>query len=257
MLPKIANDIRKSDLEKWIAAISKKLAPKTIKVIIQSWRQACEFCIERGLLDKNPFLKAKHPHIVASKINPFTRDDVETLLSTADGWLENYLAFAFYTGARSCEILALRWDDIDMQKKTICISKSLVNGFVKQQTKTGVDRTIPLFDGLLPYIQKMSETKECEWVFSFGGDHLYGSADVMCAKKWKNLLEKCGIAYRSPRHTRHTFATIMVKHAAKGEFPMRYVSQILGHSNLDMTIKVYARFIEDEHLKIDRGLRVF
>ena len=31
----------------------------------------------------------------------------------------------------------------------------------------------------------------------------------------------------------------------------------LGHANLDMTIKVYARFIRDEHLKINRNLSVF
>ncbi|MBE3023035.1 tyrosine-type recombinase/integrase, partial [Campylobacter sp. 7477a] len=76
-------------------------------------------------------------------------------------------------------------------------------------------------------------------------------------RRWSKLCKECGVVYRSLRHTRHTFATHMVEKAVQGEMPLKWVSQILGHSSLDMTIKVYARFIKDEHLKIDRGLKIF
>ena len=221
------------------------------------WRRACEQAIEKGHIEKNPFAKVRRPKIGRSKTNPFTKEEIETMLSKATGRLESYLAFAFYTGARCCEILALKWTDIDLDSMTISITKSLVDGLVKNQTKTGEDRIVPIFAPLLPYIAALEKERDCDWVFSQKRDHLFGSISLFGNGKWRKFLADCGIPYRSARHTRHTFATHMVERAARGEIPLKWVSQILGHANLDMTIKVYARFIKDEHLGIDRGLGVF
>jgi len=256
-LPKNIEEIKKSDLERWVAQMQKRLAPRTIKHIIAHWRQACEFCIERNLIDTNPFLKAKHPMITRTNIEPFSKNEVETMLAKANGWFECYLAFAFFTGARTCEILALQWSDIDMKNMTISISKSLRGGIVRNKTKTGVNRVVPIFSGLVPYIEKLTKDRECDWIFSYNRDHLFGSDNISLNGRWKKFLQSCGIAYRSARHTRHTFATHMVEKAVKGEFSMKCVAQILGHSSLKMTLDVYARFLEDGHLKIDRSLDIF
>ena len=256
-LPKEAEKITSADTQKWVAAMQKNLAPSTIKRVVLCWSRACEQAIEKGAIKKNPFSRVKRPKIAPSKIDPFAKEEIETMLSNATGRLESYLAFAFYTGARCCEILALKWDDIDLDGMTMRISKSLVGGLVKSQTKTGEDRTIPIFEPLLPYIKELERQRESEWVFSEKKDHLFGSTSLFGNGKWRKFLAGCGIPYRSAMHTRHTFATHMVERAARGEIPIKWVSQILGHANLDMTIKVYARFIKDEHLKIDRGLAVF
>ena len=256
-LPKDAEKITTADTQKWMAQLEKSLAPTTIKRVVLCWRRACEQAIEKGHIEKNPFAKVRRPKIGRSKTNPFTKEEIEAMLSKATGRLESYLAFAFYTGARCCEILALKWTDIDLDSMTISITKSLVDGLVKNQTKTGEDRIVPIFAPLLPYIAALEKERDCDWVFSQKRDHLFGSISLFGNGKWRKFLADCGIPYRSARHTRHTFATHMVERAARGEIPLKWVSQILGHANLDMTIKVYARFIKDEHLGIDRRLGVF
>ena len=256
-LPKDVEKITSADTQKWVAAMQKSLSPSTIKRVVLCWSRACEQAVEAGKLVKNPFLRAKYPKIPCSKTDPFSAEEVDLMLSKASGRLESYLAFAFYTGARCCEILALRWDDIDLDSMTIRINKSLVDGLVKNQTKTGEDRTIPIFEPLVPYIKELALQRESDWVFSERGDHLFGSTSLFGSGKWRKFLADCEVPYRSARHTRHTFAPQMVERAARGELPLKWVSQILGHANLDMTIKVYARFIKDEHLKIDRNLSVF
>ena len=256
-LPKDVEKITSADIQKWVATMQKRLAPSTIKRVVLCWSRACEQAIEKGAIKKNPFRGVKRPKIASSKIDPFTKEEIETMLSNATGRLRSYLAFAFYTGARCCEILALKWDDIDLDSMTISISKSLVDGLVKNQTKTGEDRTVPIFEPLLPYIEGLARQGDSDWVFSERGDHLFGSTSLFGSSKWRKFLADCEVPYRSARHTRHTFATHMVERAARGEIPIKWVSQILGHANLDMTIKVYARFIKNEHLKIDRGLSVF
>ena len=220
-LPKDVGKITSADTQKWVAAMQKKLSPNTIKRVVLCWSRACEQAIEKGSIEKNPFLKVKRPKIASSKIDPFTKDE------------------------------------IDLDSMTIRIDKSLVDGLVKNQTKTGEDRTVPIFEPLMPYIKELAPQRDSDWVFSERGDHLFGSTSLFGNGKWRKFLAGCEVPYRSARHTRHTFATHMVERAARGEIPIKWVSQILGHANLDMTIKVYARFIKDEHLKIDRGLGVF
>ena len=164
-LPKDVEKITSADTQKWIAAMQKNLAPGTIKRVVLCWSRACEQAVEKGSIGKNPFSKVKRPKIAPSKIDPFTKDEIETMLSKATDRLESYLAFAFYTGARCCEILALKWDDIDLDSMTIRIDKSLVNGLVKNQTKTGEDRIIPIFEPLMPYIKELALQRESDWVF--------------------------------------------------------------------------------------------
>ncbi len=256
-LPKDAACIKKVDIQKWLAGLEEGLAPSTIKRVVLCWRRACEQAVEAGKLAKNPFVGAKYPKIPRSKTDPFSAEEVGLMLSKASGRLESFLAFAFYTGARCCEILALRWEDIDTQKMSISINKSLTDGLVKPRTKTGEDRMVPIFAPLLPYIARLKEDRDSEWVFSEREDHLFGSTSLFGNGRWRKFLAECGIPYRSARHTRHTFATHMVERAVRGEIPLKWVSQILGHANLDMTIKVYARFLQNEHMKIDRSINLY
>ena len=256
-LPKDAACIKKVDIQKWLAGLEEGLAPSTIKRVVLCWRRACEQAVEAGKLAKNPFVGAKYPKIPRSKTDPFSAEEVDLMLSKASGRLESFLAFAFYTGARCCEILALRWEDIDMEAMSISISKSLTDGLVKPRTKTGEDRIVPIFTSLAPYIARLKEDRDCEWVFSERGDHLFGSTSLFGNGRWRKFLAECGIPYRSARHTRHTFATHMVERAVRGEIPLKWVSQILGHASLDMTIRVYARFLQNEHMKIDRSINLY
>ncbi|QCD52524.1 tyrosine-type recombinase/integrase [Campylobacter sp. RM16192] len=251
-LPGDIEKITQADIVAWIEHMRSYLAPQTIKKIVLAWRRACEFAIEKGILDKNPFLKAKYPKVHIPRTSPFTKEEVTKLLECSSGSMQAFLAVAFYTGARTCEILALEWSDIDFEKKTISITKSLSRGIVKNRTKTEVDREIPLFDEILPYLDQID--KGTRWIFSYNRDHLFGSYSLY--RPWKRLCKECGVEYRSLRHTRHTFATHMVEKAVRGEIPIKWVSQILGHS-LEMTLKVYARFIKDEHLGIERGMNIF
>lgn len=256
-LPQNIDSITSIDIQRWLVKLQKKFAPGTIKYIIGYWRKACELGVEKGWIAKNPFLKAKHPKISIPKIEPFTKDEVRILLERSAGLLKFYLAFAFYTGARSCEILALKWSDIDMKNMTISIAKSLVNGTLKNRTKTGNDRIVPIFSRLLPYIKEIEKQKDCEWIFSQNKRHLFGSTSLLGNGKWRALLTDCGIAYRSPRHTRHTFASYMVEFAIQNKKPIKWVAQILGHASIDMTLKVYTRFIQNEHLNLDRDIEIF
>lgn len=55
----------------------------------------------------------------------------------------------FFTGLRLSEGLALRWDTVDMTKKTVHVRRTIALGVVEERTKTGRDRFVLLDDRAL------------------------------------------------------------------------------------------------------------
>lgn len=258
LLPKNAKHTTLSDAIKANNVLAKTLAPRTHRNILINIRAVFQLAKEDGLIEKNPFAKIQNPTTQIPNISPFSKQEVQKMLEKADGYLKNFLGIAFYTGMRGGEILALTWDDIDFAKMTISISKSVTEGICYNETKTKENRTIPLFKEVLPFLEDLHDNKKCKWLFAGrGNDHYWGVASFY--RKWKQLQEDCKIPYRSLRHTRHTFATKMVEKALKenSKIKLLWVSKILGHSSLQMTLQVYVRHTEGEHLKIDRGLEIY
>lgn len=57
---------------------------------------------------------------------------------------------------------------------------------------------------------------------------------------WKSAIKKSGARYRRPYQTRHTYASMML---TAGE-PLGWVANQMGHSDLSMLARVYARWIK-------------
>lgn len=69
-----------------------------------------------------------------------------------------------------------------------------------------------------------------------GGKRLHHS---FIQEKFKHLCRLAGLTYRPPKQMRHTFATL---HIAAGE-SATWVSKMLGHSSLEITLSKYNRFV--------------
>ena len=58
---------------------------------------------------------------------------------------------------------------------------------------------------------------------------------------WKRVLSKCGISHRKVHTTRHTFTSMMLA----ANIPVAYVSKMLGHSSIQMTVDIYGHLLPD------------
>jgi integrase len=67
---------------------------------------------------------------------------------------------------------------------------------------------------------------------------------------WKPLLARAGVRYRYryPYQCRHTFATGLLKEGT----PIAFVSQYLGHTTIEMTMRHYIRFSSEVNLPTNR-----
>lgn len=80
------------------------------------------------------------------------KEEARTLISQADGWFKNLVAFLFFTGMRQGEVIPLTWDDIDMDNMVINVDKRIKKGVIDTpKTASGI-RKVPIFDILKPYL---------------------------------------------------------------------------------------------------------
>lgn len=215
------------------------------------------FC--EGKIPKNPFaslLKKRLSNLRDKKeCEPFSLDEIKDILSACDEleksdkrffWFKPACVLAFFSGLRSGELLALRWENIDFFTGKIYV-KSTINrfGITLPKTKSSL-REVDLLPVVAKELGNFARAK-------FGTNEPKGFLFVDFANKpfintagefgelWRSTLSYAGLSLRRFYNTRHTFASVMI---SKGENIM-WVSKMLGHKNANITLNTYARFIDD------------
>lgn len=165
------------------------------------------------------------------------------------------LKTAYYTGMRIGEIFALRWEHIDLTKRTIRICENIVeakdtngkHGIIVGSPKTKrSNRTIKVSQKLCEILKDMRPAiaGDTDIVFqSSAGGYI---APSNFARVWRRILRNIGMAGQYEMYEfRHTHATLLL---ATGRFSMASVQKRLGHESPQTTLKHYAHAIaaEDE-----------
>jgi len=202
-------------------------------------------------------------------VEHFTLEEQKAFLKSLIGDRQNTLyVLAFGTGIRMGELLALRWKDVDFEKSTISIDKSIrrvqdlkqENGrktkFIEQTPKTMSScRTIPLpihvFDSIKSHKIKQEEEKVKAVDLYKDDDYMFCTEigkplDARNVRRaYERALKRVNIKYRKFHAIRHTYATRLFENGV----PIKTVQSLLGHSNFNTTLDIYTHVTENEKLK--------
>ena len=237
------NELKPSDIKIWQNKLLERgLSPARVKSIRNVLTAMYRDALEDEIIDKNPFTLVRIPKILPTEINPFSLDDIQKLLSVTNGWLQNFIALAFFTGARSGEMIGLKWEDINFSKKEIYIQRAIKMGEISTPKTSSSIRSIDMLDALIPYLENQYSLtgKKKSYIFLNDNDeHIYDIKRIRDTH-WKKALKLVDLDYRPIYHTRHTFATIMIENNED----ILWVSNMLGHVNSTMTLSKYARYIK-------------
>ncbi len=204
-----------------------------------------------GILDEailtNPCKGIKKPKNQKKEVEPFSVDEVSLILNLSDSWFKNFLAISFW------EVVALKWQNIDLNKKKIYINATKCDYAKESTPKTG-NRYVPIFDSLIPFLKEQKKITGLKtYVFySETGSLLNGSN--LKSYYWYPLLKRIGLPKRVLYNTRHTFATNMI---TTNKFSLNQVAYWLGHTNIKMLIQHYNKYITSDLDKIDNSFDVF
>lgn len=103
-----------------------KISPSVMTNIHKLLHSAFEQAVLWEYVPRNPFRKANVPKSFPSEIPMLTVDEIKTLIQNCENqMLSVAIHLAFASSLRKGEILALTWDDIDFQKGSVSVSKTL------------------------------------------------------------------------------------------------------------------------------------
>ena len=105
------------------------------------------------------------------KGQPFTLDEVQSILTHVRQDHRAYLTIRFYTGMRTGEIHGLKWKYIDFNRREILVRESLVAGEMTDTKTDSSSRDIPMSQPVFDALKEQHKrTGKMEWVFCNGAE---------------------------------------------------------------------------------------
>lgn len=165
-------------------------------------------------------------------------EDEERIRNTADVWVLPYLALM--TGMRKGELLALKWGDIDFEKNTISVNKSLYyegGAHIKSPKTEAGRRIVPLLSSLKTVLTPLRGNDE-HYVISDDGEHPISQKRFRVL--FKKYSETTGVT-ATLHQLRKSFATV----AVQNNISAKVLQSIIGHKNISTTLDIYAEVRND------------
>lgn len=223
---------------------------KTLSNIQSVMRAALTDAVDDELIDINPLAGYTYRRAEGPKedddIDPFDRDEQAAILVALEGQGRNLVQFAFWTGLRTSELVALDWGDIDLLRGVVRVTRAQTQKADEPEgTKTSAGRReVKLLQGAVEALtaQKAHTYLVGAEVFQNPQTLARWAGDQPIRKTlWQYALKRAGVRYRYPYQTRHTYASMML---SSGEHPM-WVARQMGHKDWSMIIRRYGRWMPD------------
>jgi integrase len=233
-------ELTASTVKEWLAELP--CTNKRKNNILIPLRRLYDDMFHDEIIDKNPLSRVKNLSIDTREPEPFSAEEVSRILMQLHGQEKNLIQFAFWSGLRTSELIALRWQDVDLEQNRLYVRIAKVRGHLKgTKTKSGLRVVTLQPQAREALISQQSFTgKQNNSVFHDPRTNQPWKDDQAIRKTvWTPALKKAGIKYRNPYQTRHTFASTLL---SRGEQPM-FVAQQMGHKDWGQIRKVYGRWI--------------
>ena len=247
--------------------IDRGLSARTIEYTRMVLRQAFKQAIQWRLLTFNPCDGVQIPRRQRREMQALSPEQARRFLVVARGTRYGMLfELAITTGLRPSEYLALKWEDIDFERGTLSVVRSLDampgGGYRLEETKTrNSRRVVKLLPGVLRALlehrqaqQRLREEAGERWneqgfVFTNAeGGPLDGHN--LSSRHLRRILKEAGLPQIRLYDLRHTAATL----ALSAGVPVKVVSEMLGHSSVALTLDVYSHVLP--HMQEDAARRM-
>lgn len=242
--------IKPIDIQLWQnKLIDKGLEINTIKSIRNTLTSILRTALENEFIMSSPSRLVRLPtrpdEVEEEKILPFSLSEMKSILSGSTGQMQNMFQVLFFTGMRVGECFGLKWGDINFKSNTIHIQRA-IKDYKITTTKTKRSRVIdilPLTKDAL-FAQRNLTGHLDGFIFLNERKTFFGDSKTP-TRYFKRVLKFCGIDARVLYQCRHTFASLMI---SEGE-DILWTSHMLGHKDVDTTLKYYAKYIKNKESK--------
>jgi integrase len=239
--------VRPSDIETAFVRMNEKASINSVSRFRGTLSSMFAWAVRERIIRENPVTAAKLPsgtgQDATDEIYPFSLDELHAVvadLETKGGrWAELALVLGL-TGMRWGELMALRVRDMQqVPYPAIRISRSAPDGQeIRNVTKGGTARTVPLVEELVPIFQRWSEGRPPDaLVFGNAAGNRIGGKNWVRKVNWTAHCRG-----RRIHDLRHSAATIWL---SNGLDP-KTVQTWLGHASMTLTVDRYSHFMGND-----------
>lgn len=243
------------DVRRFLLQLEKKTTAATAKESHRVLRTALSAACREELIVRNVAKLVEPPRAAVRDLSPWSLDETLDFLAVSRRD-PLYAAFvlAIAMGLRRGELVGLRWSDIDLDNRVLLVRQQVQHRrgvLYNDETKGRRSRAIPLPSMCLAPLrwhrmrQKATyEAAGTEWsatgyVFATRTGRPVEPRNVH--RSFVRVSEAAGLRPIRLHDTRHGCATLLT---AAGVAP-RVVMEILGHSQISLTMDVYTHVVQD------------
>ena len=254
--------ITTTDVNIFLDSLAKEgLAVKTKRNIRNVLNGIMVLAVQENVIGFNPLANIP-PFRETKKENrrALTVEEVRQLLHALDAYYEKkknyksvnmliypYVYLAIYTGARRGELCALTWDDINVEKGTVSINKSINEHLDIEEPKTpNANRVNVLPKDVMEKLLPFKDSKYNKVFHTCTGEYIKPSN---IARAFRNVLKFGSLPHICLHELRHTLATL----ALQAGVPITDVSKQLGHASTSTTLNFYSHASNESSENVVKG----
>jgi len=262
-----------AEVRAWIETKRKTLSDGTVKNLKGTLSLIFDKAIEEKLCSFDPTstitLKArvgKIEDLEDEEVKPFSVEEQQRIIAAADKLYGSIhfgtmVRLAFMTGMRKGELLALKFEDFDLDHAKVTVSKTFSRGHLGTP-KTGQKRTVqlgcpisvktrewrPSADVARDIVKRIRQVGRINgFLFGLTPDKPANASNYEI--HWRRVLTEAKVSYREPKTSRHTMASILL---SRGAEPL-FVRKLGGWNSDQMLTKVYAHWLhEGEQIRLGK-----
>jgi integrase len=266
----LLKDLTRMHVQRLLNAKAKEgYSPRTVRYIHTTLSKALTQAADWDLVPKNVASRAKLPKEKRKKRETLSAENVGAFFSAAseDRFGALYV-LAVTSGLRPGELLALKWEDVDLETGALSVRRSVSEDeggpVIREETKTSAGRRLELLPVAVEALKKHRLRQNEErlryrrlWrnlglVFPSTIGTIMRRNNLH-RRSYKPLLKKAGLPDIRLYDLRHTFATLMFENKE----PLKLVSEMLGHASVRQTADTYTHVSSTMHREAAMRLNDF
>jgi integrase len=231
------------------------LSAATVQKIHAVLHKALAQALKWNMIARNAADGVKAPRPAPEEMHPLSPDEARKLIEAVRGdKLEALYVLAVHTGMRQGELLALKWEDVDLNEGIIHIRRTLARSggrIALGEPKTkGSRRPVHLtgaaVEALRNHLERQLEEierlgdlyRDNGLVFTSQVGTLINPTNLR-RRSFAPLLERAGLPQIRFHDLRHTCATLLL---TRNVHP-KHVQELLGHATVAITLDTYSHVI--------------
>jgi integrase len=241
------------------------LSPRRVQYIHAVLRNALKTAERWGIVTRNVAKLVDVPHARQREMTPLTPEQAKKLIaaSKADRYRGLWIT-ALGTGLRQGELLALRWEDVDLEKRQLRVRYSLANvdgQLTLQEPKTDRSRRSIVLPAVVAIALRTHRTRQrrdrllagAEWTDS---GHVFATMlgkphhAATIHRAFEDALTRAELPDVRFHDLRHSAATFLL---AQG-MTLEDVKNQLGHSTIVLTSNTYGHVLEQRQREVARAM---